>query len=149
MTVQRFIRIAIYLTLLGWAGNHCQAQNSVLGNINCGGNQATCFQQSSGSSGAVRCTCSADCLSNSCTTSSVASTRAVQWGLPPLQPCLFSVTGTATGGTTATSSPSTQTSVFTSTTITGVVIGTSSSKQVVDCFAGTIQDDPLIGGICL
>lgn len=121
---------------------------SVLGNINCGNGIATCLQQSTGTTGAVRCSCSATCLSSACITSSVASTRAVQWGVAPTMPCIFAITGTARGGTTATSNPSTQTAVFTSVTVTGAVIGTTSSKQVVDCFNGTIQDDPLIAAIC-
>lgn len=127
----------------------CHPQsNSVLGNIDCGGSQATCLQQTTGPSGAVRCTCTANCLSNSCITSSVSSTRALQWGMPPLSPCIFSATGTARGGTTVTNNPSTQTAVFTSTTITGLVMGNTSSKQVVDCFLGTVEDDPLIGALC-
>jgi hypothetical protein len=126
----------------------CRAQ-SVLGNIDCGGFQSTCLQQSSGTSGAVRCTCTASCLSTSCITTSVASTRAVQWGMAPLRPCLIPVTGTARGGTTVTSNPSTQTAVFTSTTITGLVMGNTSSKQIVDCFLGTVEDDPLIGALCV
>lgn len=143
-----YARVGVVLVLaVALSPSHSVAQ-SVLGNINCGGNQATCFQQSTGTSGAVRCTCSADCLSNQCITSSVAATRAVQWGQPPLLPCIFSVTGTATGGTTATNNPSTQTAVFAQTTVTGLVMGNTTSKQVVDCFAGTIQDDPLIGALC-
>src|SRR5690349_23440511 len=85
-----FIFLAVFFTS---AAPTSQAQvNSVLGSIDCGGGQATCFQQSTGTSGAVRCTCSAKCLGSSCITSSVASTRAVQWGQTPLHPCIFSVT---------------------------------------------------------
>ena len=139
MTMRRVFTFLVIATSLTITAVDCRPQsNSVLGNINCGGNQATCLQQSTGTSGAVRCTCSADCLSSSCITPSVASTRAVQWG----------VTGTATGGTTVTTNPSTQTAVFTSTTITGLVVGNTSSKQIVDCFNGTVEDDPLIGAIC-
>jgi hypothetical protein len=146
--MRSFIKLMLLGCFLSSISAICSAQTSVLGNIDCGGGQATCFQQKSGVSGAVRCTCSATCLSSACVTKTVASTRAFQWGMPPVQPCIFSVTGTATGGTTATSNPSTQTAVFTTNSITGLVIGTTSSKQVVDCFAGTIQDDPLIGAIC-
>lgn len=138
------ISIALFFSA---ADCHPQS-NSVLGNIDCGGSQATCFQQTTGTSGAVRCTCSANCLSQSCITPSVSSTRAVQWGMPPLRPCIINATGTAQGGTTVTNNPSTQTAVFTSTTITGLVIGVTSSKQVVDCFLGTVEDDPLIGALC-
>src|ERR1041385_198678 len=113
MTIPRAFTFLLVVTSLTITAVDCRPQsNSVLGNINCGGNQATCFQQSTGTSGAVRCTCSADCLSNSCITPSVASTRAVQWGMAPLRPCLINVTGTATGGTTVTSNPSTQTAVL-------------------------------------
>lgn len=149
MTIRRAFTFLLIATSLTITAVNCQPQsNSVLGNINCGENQATCLQQSTGTSGAVRCTCTADCLSNSCITPSVASTRAVQWGMAPLRPCLINVTGTATGGTTVTTNPSTQTAVFTSTTITGLVLGNTSSKQIVDCFNGTVEDDPLIGAIC-
>ena len=145
----RLFNVPLFVVGLLFFGLGSPAQvNSVLGNIDCGGHQATCFQQSTGHSGAVRCTCSASCLASSCITSSVASSRAVQWGMPPVLPCVSTPTGTATGGTTATNNASTQTAVFTSTTIVGLVVGTTSSKQVVDCFAGTIQDDPLIGAIC-
>jgi hypothetical protein len=141
--------LVLFGTCLGFGLLGAQGQsNSVLGNIDCGGHQTTCFQQRTGTSGAVRCTCTADCLGNSCIAVSIASTRALQWGMPPAQPCLFSVTGTATGGTTVTTNPSTQTAVFTTNSITGVVIGASFTKQVVDCFAGTIQDDPLIRSLC-
>jgi hypothetical protein len=141
-----YLTIGILIAFTVMKG-HAQS-NSVLGNIDCGGGNVTCLQQKTGTTGAVRCTCTATCLSDLCITPSVGSTRAFQWGMPPLRPCIFSVTGTATGGPTVTSNPSTQTAVFTNTTVTGLVLGNTSSKQIVDCFQGTLEDDPLIGAIC-
>ena len=149
MRIKHHVASLIICVLIAFTVMKSHAQSSsVLGNIDCGGGNVTCLQQKTGTSGAVRCTCTATCLSSLCIIPSVASTRAVQWGIAPLRPCIASVTGTATGGPTVTNNPSTQTAVFTSTIITGLVIGNTSSKQVVDCFRGTIEDDPLIGAIC-
>jgi hypothetical protein len=80
-----------------------------------------------------------------CMTPSVGSTRAFAW-----TGCLIApVTGTAQGGTVAPSGGAYQTAVWTSNTATGgLIIGNTSSKQVVDCFRGTIQDDALIKAVC-
>ncbi len=129
--------------------------NSVLGSINCGiGGQATCYQASfSKLSGGVRCSCLANCLGPSCITPSIGSTRGVVWGLyvPGAKPCLAPLTGIATGGTTTYSNPSTTTALFTQVTLTGIYLPLNlsyTSRQVVDCFAGTVRDDDLIEGLC-
>lgn len=54
--------IALAATKVATAQGQCSA-NSVLSNIDCGGGQATCTQSSTAQSGAVRCTCTAQCLS--------------------------------------------------------------------------------------
>jgi hypothetical protein len=133
-----FLNSVIFSVLCCGIGN----AQSVLGNINCGGNQATCFQQSSGEAGAVRCTCTADCQGRGCITPSVGATRAVQWS-----GCLFSLQGTARGGTTV-GLGALESAVFASTEVSGFAIGIRSSRQVVDCFYGTIVDETPIAAFC-
>lgn len=138
--------IAVVVVLLLVSTDSRAQSNSVLGAINCGGGQATCFQQSTAQQGLVRCTCTANCLANQCITPSVAATRAVQWGANT--PCAAPLTGKATGGTTTTNNPSTTTAVFAKTELSGAYIGTRTSKQTADCFLGLVVDEPVIVGIC-
>ncbi len=147
------LKIAIIITFSALLCSDLNAQsNSVLGSINCGGNQATCNQSSLNKySGAVRCTCSAACLAPSCTYPDVASTRGVSWGnyVAGGAACLFELSGTATGGTQSTANPSTATAVYTQVTLSGLYLAVArTSKQVVDCFEDTIQNDNLILGFC-
>ena len=123
---------------------------TVLGSLNCGGYQATCFQQTTGFSGAVRCTCTAVCLGQSCPNPEVAATRSVQWGSYVNRFCVSQLTGTARGGPTLTASTTTQTAVFAKVTVTGfyLPIGGTSSTQIADCYEGLIANDPPIAGLC-
>lgn len=137
----------MFVALLAIATAAFGQRNSVLGNINCGSGRATCTELHSGNTGAVRCTCTADCLAPACTIPDVAATRAVEWGVDG--PCIFSLTGTATGGTTTTSNAYTQTAVFAKTIVTGAYIGLPrSSQQTADCFNGLVLDEPVIRGLC-
>jgi hypothetical protein len=145
------INFRLCLVLAGLTTVHIYAQDqcatSVLGGINCGGAQATCFQQVTATSGAVRCTCTANCLSPQSSTMTVAATRSLEWGFNN-GPCHSQLTGTATGGTTPTTT-STSTAVFARVTVSGIQLSTSnSSRQVVDCFNGTVQNEPTIFGLC-
>ena len=147
------MKITVLIALLVVSGPKVSpAQStSVLGSINCGGNQSTCFSQIQATSGAVRCTCMANCLSPRCITGSVGSTRGMQWGsyVTGGKNCYFTLTGAAKGGTTTTSNPSTTTAVYTQVTVSGIYISPlRSSKQVVDCFNGTVTNETLIFGLC-
>lgn len=126
-------------------------KNSALGSINCGGNQATCHQgPKTALGGAVRCTCSATCLSPQAITASVAATRGVQWGSYIGPPCNSPLLGYAEGGTTTNNNPSTATAVYAFVQLEGNYVGGpySLSQQTVDCFDGTVDDDPPINGLC-
>ena len=135
----------ISLVALVFSVSDAAAQVSVLTNINCGGNQASCLQQTVGTFGAVRCTCTADCLGPGCQTSEVAATRQASWG----PSCTFSLTGTATGGTQTVSIPTVYSAVFAQVQVSGPFIGSPElSRQVSDCFKLTFRTDPPIKGIC-
>ena len=149
-------QLTIGLAFLGITGLNSQAQTqcktSVLGNINCGGGQATCFQSKIGTGGAVRCTCSATCLSPSSITPSVSATRAVQWGnyIPGGQACATNLYGKAQGGTESNTNSTTATAVFAFTSLQGQFINGpyASSTQSMDCFQGLVADDDVIVGLC-
>ena len=144
------VRYVLLVMLLVAAPSVTRAQYSVLGYINCGRNTATCFQQSSNSSGALRCTCSALCLTSSCVTADVIASRSVQWGtyVSPNNPCLLPGTVTAQGGTMPGKS-STISSVYAKTTVTGLwIVNSSQSTMQMDCFDGLLKNDPVLVGIC-
>ena len=126
------------------------ATRSVLQNIDCGGGQATCFAQKTAQSGAVRCTCTASCASPSSIDQTVGATKALQWGVyVDGVACQGFVTGQASGGTQAGNTPSINSAVFAQVTVSAAYVANrSSSKQVVDCFGGTIQNDDDIQGVC-
>lgn len=122
---------------------------STLGQIDCGGGQATCNNSDSGVVGAVRCTCTATCLSAQSVSLSVSATRGVVWGVGSA--CLFSLSGNATGGTTNGPGSVWTTSVFATVTLTGIYLSNPfnrSSTQQSDCFQGSVQNDPVIAAVC-
>jgi hypothetical protein len=113
-------------------GQQCK---SVLANIDCGGNQATCFQEKIGLTGAVRCSCTASCLPAH--TPILGATRQVQWG--QTYPCRNALTGIAQGGTTVYGNTSIQSSIFAVTYLMGSYAGAPrKSKQQTDCFDGLV-----------
>jgi hypothetical protein len=148
--------LAIALIFLGFTALHSHAQtqckNSVLGNINCGGGQATCFQAKIGTGGAVRCTCTATCLSPSSILPSVSATRAVSWGdyIPGGKACATALYGKAQGGTESNTNSTTATAVFAFTSLEGQFINGpyASSIQSMDCFLGLVDNTPPIVGLC-
>jgi hypothetical protein len=142
-----FAKITVALAMLVLSVVHARGQCSLLGNINCGGGQATCYQLKTAVSGGVRCTCTATCLSPASSYPSVAATRSFQWGFP--NNCNFNITGTATGGTAAVAGKSVFSSVFAEVTAAGPSIALNTySRQQVDCFQGDFWDDPPILGLC-
>lgn len=126
------------------------AQTSVLGSINCGGGRATCNYVSTQSSGSLRCTCTATCLSCNSSVPDVAATRSIEWGVPVNGfACTLPISVSIVGGTDTWRS-STYSSVYVQNTVTGVYVpdGNQTSIQQDDCFDGLVVDDPPIGGLC-
>lgn len=144
--------VVVVLVSLSSQANAQQCK-SVLSNIDCGGGQATCTQLSSGVSGAVRCTCTAQCLSPSSITTGVAATRQLQWGtyVPGSGACSVTVTGNAYGRTEAPPNSGTVSAVNAQVTVSGqgIVVNSTSSVQTVDCFQGTVENDANISGACI
>jgi hypothetical protein len=138
------------LIVAAFSGLNASAQMcSVLPNINCGSGTPSCFQQKETVSGAVRCICTATCLSPYSITNTVAATSAVQWGQKPGKVCASPLTGAATGGGAVGNHASIVSGVFAETTLQGALIAnTMESLQHVDCFASTMANDPPIIGVC-
>jgi hypothetical protein len=148
-TILALVAVGLMNTLVD-AQYVCSSPKSVLANIDCGG-QASCMHLTDGPSGAVRCTCIASCSSPMSTAATVGATRAVVWGayVAGGYPCNVSVFGIATGGTQAGMNPAINSAVFANTSVSGGALTLQpSSSQVVDCFYGTITDEPVINGVC-
>jgi len=127
-----------------------RAQTSVLGSINCGGGRSTCTYVSTQSSGSLRCTCTATCLSCNSSVPDVAATRSIEWGVPVNGfACTLPISVSIVGGTDTWRS-SAVSSVYVQNTVTGVYVpdGDQTSIQQDDCFDGLVVDDPPIGGLC-
>lgn len=144
--------IALAAAEVATAQGQCSAY-SVLGNIDCGGGQATCTQSSTAQSGAVRCTCTAQCLSAQSITKTVGATRQVAWGTykSGSGACAFPVTGEAYGRSEQPPNSGTYSAVNAEVTVSGqgIAVNRTSSVQTVDCFQGTIENDANISGVCV
>lgn len=134
------------ITILLWCATvlltSLKSSGQALGNIDCGGGNHTCFRQVISEQGAARCTCTADCLSPCSITPDVGSSTGAEWS-----GCTVPITVRMEGSTTA---PNTyaETGVTTHGLITGSVRGVTESRETVDCFLGTIDDDPPLSFLC-
>jgi len=143
--------ILLMLAALGlFSAASARAQTSVLGNIDCGGGQATCSYYSTKSSGALRCTCTATCLCGG-GQSSVAASRSIQWGTYVNGfACTLPISVSIVGGSERGPGSTTYSSVYVQNTVTGVYVpdGSETSIQQDDCFNGLVVNNPPIGGLC-
>jgi len=138
--------VALAAVLAKAADGQVCSTYSLLGNIDCGGGQRTCYQSKTGISGGVRCTCSAACSAGNYL--GVVATSLAQWGTP--ENCTFSLTGTAKGGTKSVGS-TWSTAVFTSASLSYNVtfnLITLTTNAVGDCYQGQIEADPPITPPC-
>jgi len=144
------VQLAAFTALVFLCAVGVHAQTSVLGDINCGGGQATCNSVSTKSSGALSCTCTATCLSCASAVPNVAASRAIKWGINWNGfACTFPISVSISGGTDSWASP-TYSSVYVENTVTGVYVpdGNQTSTQQDDCFDELVIDDPPIKGLC-
>lgn len=122
MRIGRIV-VAFGLSLAGAGTVAAQTQcgtYSTLQNIDCGGGQSTCTDSLTATSGSVRCSCFANCALAQSIVSSVAATSGVSWGVGSA--CLTALTGNASGGTTNGPGSVWTTSVFATSTLTGLYV---------------------------
>jgi hypothetical protein len=145
--MNNYIRVLLGFVL--FAAGSLVARAQATGTTTCsnGINTAgtTCAQTSIGHSGAVRCTCSAACLSPCAKYSQVYATSAFQWGtyVPPNKECLTEINGRATGGSTGGG-------VYAQTEIISgwYIANLSVSRMEWDCKLGLVSNQPPITGYC-
>ena len=143
------IGITALSTSQAYAQECANPRNSVLGNIKCNQGIATCHQgPRTGEYGSVGCAGTADCLSPSSIAKSVGAVRRQQWGVNAR--CASPLVGEARGGSTTTNNQSTATAVFAWVQLQGqYVAGHYGFSQLTsDFFAGLVDDDDLIKGLC-
>jgi hypothetical protein len=144
------VQLAAAIAVVLFGAVRLGAQTSVLGDVNCGGGKATCTYVSTKPSGALSCTCAANCLACSSSVPSVAASRSIEWGTYVNGfACTLPISVSVVGGSDSWGSP-TYSSVYVENTVTGVYVpdGSLTSNQQDDCFDGLVIDDPPIGGLC-
>jgi hypothetical protein len=131
------LRLILFCVAIGCAhGGQC----AVLGNIDCGNGQPSCFSVQASLYGSATCTCKATCLSPSSLLSKVGAGAGLTW-----TGCQSPIGVTVQGGTR--SGGSTVSTVYVDITVVGPWFnGTRENAQ--DCFLGQVSEDPPIKKPC-
>ncbi len=144
---KRVLWMSLILAALSASWAHAQSKPySYLGNINCGGGQATCYKSLGGRSGQVGCTCRATCLPDRCPQKTVYASKIEVWGasVPGSLACTIPLSVTATGGTMVPPNPTyfAVSAVWAQINVVELGINVGTSREIDDCYQGIVEDDP-------